>query len=965
LKKLLLLILIAHLSHAVFAQRPAQKPTAEQAPLPVREVSGIVKDSTNEVVAGATVKLKTAKDSVSTTTNADGVYIFKSVTSATFVVTVTNIGYRTLVKKMLNNDALPRLMLDPLVIRPQSNQLNEVIINGTPSITYKTDTVEYRASDYKVRANSTVDELLKKMEGMEVGSDGSVTHQGQQVVKARVNGKLYSGGDVAQAIQNLPADIIDKIQVVDDYGDQAARTGIKDGDPQKILNITTRADRSVGNLARISAGAGSAKRYESRIFLQRLDGNQQIGFIGRFNNTVNGVASTNTGGGSVGGFGGNSPNGGTGLNNSAGGSGGTTKSGSPSFSYRDQFGKKIEINASYRYGYRNVNSVNISDGSQLYKNRDTTIQNFIPTTIYFNENSERNNNNRNHNFDLELEYSIDSANYLKFTPTFSLSASEAINQSNRFETGREDNQRTVGLNSSKNSTPNLGAILFYQHIFKKPRRNVSLQLSYTNTNEEQDNEQNVNILYYQGTTDVVGLDSLVHRYIMRDNLNKNLRSSLTYVEPITASSQIEFNAQINKRQYDNNALTNNIDANGAQTVVDSLSNIFNYAFTETRIATNYRLNKSKFNLSLGLTAVPTSLQGSKLNLQQNVSTDKNYFNLIPIARFQYSWSRQHKVSVNYSGSPTEPTFRQIQPVRDVSNAQNPVVGNPDLKPAFRHSVNLQYNNYIISSKLNFSVNATGSSFSNQITSNNVPIPDVILRRNTVGGVDTIRSTKNETRFVNLNGTYRLNGNYNIAKQLAERKYNLSLNGNITYDHNASMLDNIVSFYDTWRFNQRFGPRINPTEAVEINPYISYNITRTFYQTRPDQNRDIRATAIAIDGQFHFMKNDSFTFGYYASKNFVTGIPNYISRNPLVINAYIEKEFFARRALTLNFQLFDLFKQNNFINQETTANSVTNTQTNALSRYFMLSLRANLQKWTGSAKRNGKPMRRRGDGSFMP
>ena len=208
-----------------------------------REVSGVVKDTTNNTVIGATVSLVSSKDTLRTSTNADGLFIFKNVQSGQFLLSVKSIGYVNYNKRFLYNDATKNIILDAVVLKAQNNLLNEVQINGTPAVTYKEDTVEYRASDYKVRENATVDELLKKMEGIEVDKDGAVTAQGMEVTRARVNGKTYSGGDVANAIQNLPADIVEKIQIVDDYGDQAARTGIKDGEPQKVLNIVTRSNR--------------------------------------------------------------------------------------------------------------------------------------------------------------------------------------------------------------------------------------------------------------------------------------------------------------------------------------------------------------------------------------------------------------------------------------------------------------------------------------------------------------------------------------------------------------------------------------------------------------------------------------------------------------------------------------------------------------------------------------------------
>jgi hypothetical protein len=214
-------------------QQGGRRPVVVPPPLASREVSGIVKDPKGETVIGASILLVSKQDTIRAVTNEDGIFVLHHVKEATFVITAESTGFTPHTERYLMNDAAKKVVLNPIVLK--STELSTVNINGTPSIVYKTDTVEYRAADYKVRENSTVDELLRHMEGMEVGNDGTLTHQGQQVTKARLNGKDFAGGDMAQAIQNLPADIVDKIQIVDDYGDQAARTGIKDGDPTKVL----------------------------------------------------------------------------------------------------------------------------------------------------------------------------------------------------------------------------------------------------------------------------------------------------------------------------------------------------------------------------------------------------------------------------------------------------------------------------------------------------------------------------------------------------------------------------------------------------------------------------------------------------------------------------------------------------------------------------------------------------------
>ena len=934
-------------------------------PIPLREVSGVVRDTLDNSVIGAIITLTSKKDTVRTATNADGVFVLKNVKMATFVVTISEIGFITSTRKYLQNDAVKKLVLEPIILKADNHMLGDVKINGTPSITYKVDTVEYRASDYKVRVNSTVDELLKKMEGFEVGSDGTVTHQGQQITKAKLNGKLYASGDVATAIQNLPADIVEKIQVVDDYGDQAARTGIKDGDPQKVLNITTRADKSVGITGRLIARDGNDNRFYGNIFVQRINANQQIGLIGNLSNTVNGVASTGIAGGATNGGGG-----GTGVGAGAGGGGspGTTLSGGPNFNYRDQYSKKVQVVFGYGYNFNNNNSINNSYGLS-----NTTYG----PNIFTNQNTTE-KKTKSHNLNLEIDYEIDSTNYLQITPTFSYSSStnvsdgttDNINEFTQFVAGYPlppgfSHPVAHNITAGFNSAPNYGITALYIHNFKKKRRNVSLQFGVTSSNSQANSEKNNDTKYYMDTTrNVLLKDSLSHLLTNRNSINTTYRTSITYTEPLGPVSQLEFNGQMRTSDYTNTAITDTVLANGQIQELTLRDNIYNYSFAETRATFNYRFNGTKFNWSLGATLDPTSLKGNKVNTNNsaNISTSHSDFRVIPVFRFSYSWSKTERFSLYYTGNNTEPSFQQIQPFTDISDPNNIVVGNPNLKPTFANSLNATYNNYIANSKLNLSFNINATLTDNQIVQNVILIPERII--STKG--DTVNRTINQINFLNLNGAKAYVGRYNISKQLDDRRYNLSLNGNITYGYNVAMSNNQEYHSTTWRFDERFGPRINPTESIEINPYIGYDLSRSF-NSLPVINPNIKTstqvqtTSLAVDGKVYFF--GTYQINYSATKSFVTGLGN-LSTNPLVINTGFEKEFLKKKNLVVTFNVYDILHQNNFVQQSITTQGYTNTLSNSLSRYFLLGIRLNLQKWTGTPKRNGKDMKRRGDGSFI-
>ncbi len=955
MKKLFTIAALVLLSGKLFAQIPNRTAaTPVPPPLLSREVSGIVKDETGQTVIGALVTLKSRKDTLRAAANEDGIFIFRNVKLATFSLTVESIGYTTYVKRYLNSDVTKRIIIDPIILKTKTNELTEVKINGTPSITYKTDTVEYRASDYKVRDNATLDEMLKKMEGVEIGSDGTMTHQGQQIMKAKLNGKDYAGGDVAQAIQNLPADIIDKIQIVDDYGDQAARTGIKDGDPTKVLNVTTLASRSVGNTARLTGQAGNDDRYNAQIFAQRLNGNQQLGIIANFRNTVNGVASAGLQGGAT-----NNGGGGTGVGGNAGGGGGspgTTRSGSPSFNYRDQWSKNVQVIGSYAYTFSDNNAINNSFG-QSYTSLGPS--NFM-------RNSTVETDSKAHNLRFEMDINLDSANYLQVTPTFSTSSSTRSSNSlsdnvNHYTTGFE-HPVTSSVNSTLNSNTNYGIAAFYVHVFKKPRRNFSLQSSVTHTTSTQNGDNNSDFKFYADSTQTTLIkDSLVHLLSYRPNNNTTYNTQITYSEPLGKLSRLDFSGSVRQANYDARSTQDTVLANGQVQELSRLSNIYNYAVTDTRTTLDYVFSSAKVNLTIGATAVPYTLSGTKIDntTGQGVTTSHSYFRVIPAFRFAYIFSRTERFTLNYTGRNAEPSFDQLQPFTDRSNPDAIVVGNPDLKPSFTNSLNAVYNNYLPNSKFTLALSATASKVDNSIATNRL-----ILRVPlTVNPTDPTKNTyKNisETHYLNLDGQESVVGRYTIAKQFDDRRYSLSLNGNVSYSLNPGMSNGTLYHQTTWRLDERFGPRINPSENYELDPFVGYDIQRSF-TTLPNTTPEVKTTSLGLDSRMYFFK--TWQVNYSATKKLITGLGG-ANTTPLVINAGFQKEFFSKRNLVLTFDMYDLLHQNNYLQQTVTATGVTNTLSNTLSRYFLIGLRLNLQKWSGTPQRNGRNMQRRGDGSFI-
>lgn len=958
MKKLFFMAATLLLSCQLFAQvpnrAPRQAPTVTPPPIATRDIHGIVKDATGQTIIGANIVLSSKLDTMRAATNADGIFIFHDVKSNVFTLNVSSVGYIPLVARNQVSDIKKTVTLDPITLKDEAKELGTVTINGTPSITYKTDTVEYRASDYKVRENSTVDELLKHMEGFEVGSDGSVTHQGQAVTKARLNGKDYSGGSIAQAIQSLPADIVEKIQVVDDYGDQAARTGVKDGDPTKVLNITTLANKSIGNLGRATITEGNHDIYNDILFYNRINANQVIVFNGSLSNSLVGVSGSGAGSGQGG------------ANNGGSGQSGTNTRGNLNTSYRDQVSKTTQINGSYTYGQTHNFTISNSNGASINTVRDPiTGQNISATTIDTVSSVTR-TNGYSHNFTFDYEWQPDSQNYVRVRPTYSYNNSASNTGSSSNYVGYQ-NETTANHTTSTTSTPTYGAVITYQYLWKHDhRQNISVSYTYNNIGSNSTSTQN-NHLLYRDVTGTPVKDSLVNRSSTNSQTTQTNNVVLQYVQPLSkvgapVTQMLEFNESYNDKAYNVTKIQSNVNPAGVLSRVDSLSNIYKYSFAQGNFAVQYRRNGAKSQLTLGVRGITADLSGD--NITKNTVTNRHDFYAIPVFRYQYQWTRTEQLSVNYNGNASEPTFAEIQPVPDYSgNPQNPIYGNPNLRPSFNHSITTRFNDYIANSKFNFSLNSTTTFIQDQIEQNNILVSQPI----TVG-TKTTNNIITQTHYLNTNGAMNETVTHNIAKQLNDRAYNLELNGTITYGYDPIYNNNIRYHQTNWLVNERFGPRINPNTTFEINPYVSYQVQRSF-NSIPSNNplasnsSQIKTTIVDLQGRIFLGTEKRFTFQYDLSKNYVSGIVGF-NKNPFVTNAWVDYEFFPKKNGILRLSAFDIFNQNVFISHQVSPTGYTNTQSNTLSRYFTLSFILNLSKFSGTPMRNGRPQMRRGDGSFI-
>jgi hypothetical protein len=928
------------------------------------DVSGTVVDSTKLSLPGSSIKLiSNGGDSTISIADANGKFAFSGIKGTQMTLTISSIGF-TAVKKhfALTNDNKP-VDLGNIVMQLSTSMLNQVTIVGAANpITIKEDTVVYNASSYKVRENAPTEDLIKKLPGVDVDVNGNITTQGKQVTKVRINGKDYMGGDVQSATKNLPADIIENIQMIDDYGDQANLTGVKTGEPDKIMNITIRKDKNYGYTGQATAGDGedalpksqgipNANRYIGSLNVFTFNGDQQIAVQGSFNNTnVNtfSFGSTGTRGGGGGGGGGFGAGGGGGF----GGGGGRGNAGRGSFNsgslitaqngitdarsigvnFRDQWGKNLSVYGSYSFADNTTSTTN-----NIFQ-QNTSSTNPSQQTQYSLEKDE----NINHRFTWNMEYKPDTINYLKITPTFSYGGTNTNEVDSVSLIQKQGITKYSSISNGDSQAPNYGITALYNHRFGH-RRNLSILVNASSAPTW--SYQNPVYTYTAGTP-TAPINQLINTYSRTNSWGTNL----SYLEPLGKRSYLELNYAFNHSVTANNKETDTLSTSNDYNRSDLLSNQYNYTFTTNRIGLNYRFIEKKYNYTLGLGVQPSVLDGdSPLN---DIITHKSTFNIIPTARFIYNFSRSKSFSVNYNGSNAAPTFTQLQPVVDYSNALYPVVGNPNLNPAFTNNVSIRYNNFSFATGDVFFANFSYQQVSNQVVTNTI---------------SSNSSNKILTQYLNADGYYNISGRLTYSKPWAQRKYSLTFNGTATYNNNVGYLTNLTALdpltatqadIDANRLKNigknlvltpelRF--RVDLANIIDAQVLTNYSINRTSNSVRSELNdglTNFRTWNVGLNGKNYF---GDWVFSYDYTKATNYGYASNIQvTNPNILNLYVERRFLKNKIATLRLSGFDLFNQNTGFTSVPTASSITQTRVNRLARYYLLTFTLRLQKFAGKA-----------------
>ena len=896
--KCLLMLLMILFSPMAFAQQSG-----------VNVTGSVVEQGSDTPIEQATVRLLNVKDSAmvrGVVSARNGSFTLKNVKKGSYLLHITFIGYDPLYQPLQITGKKNPVNVGKLELSDGAIELGEAVVIGkAPEVTVRNDTVEYNADSYKVTEGSVLEDLLKKMPGVEVDSEGKITVNGKEVKKVMGDGKEFFSDDPKVASKNLPAKMIDKLQVLDKKSDMAQMTGFDDGEEETVINLTVKPGMKQGWFGNAYGGYGSKDRYEGNAMVNRFVNNDQITFMGGANNTNNmgfsDLASTmfsgmGGGGGRRGGFGAGS---------------GITSSGNAGLNFSKEFKPdKLTLGGNTRYSHSDNDARSKSDR-----------QNILPGDSSSYDNSEAMSRTKSDNFgvDFRLEWKPDTMTQLIFRPSFSFSHSMNDNFS---DATTLDNERdTVNTNKSSNYSEsngyNLNASIDFSRKLNNKGRVFSATLSGGNSDSYSDGMNRSDIVYFNQTDALK--NSIIDQRSRYDNKGFNYRAYVSWVEPIGHNNFIQATYSISQRKQE--ALKNvyNQDADGIYNVLDSAySQSYRNNFISQRASLSFKSQRAKFNYTIGLNLDPS--YSSSENFVGDTTLSKitrKVVNLSPMAQFNYMFDKRTNLRIMYNGRTSQPSMTQLQPVADISDPTNITIGNPDLNPRYTNNVFIRFQQFTPEKQRAFMIMANGSYIINDIVS--------YTSYNQETGVKT-------TTYKNVNGNYSGNVRMMLNTPLKNKKFSINSMTMASFANSNGYINEEKNTNRNLILSERGGIDFRSSYLdLGVNGNIRYNATSNSLQKENNQNTFNYGaggyTTIYLPLNFKIESDVNWSTN--------SGYGDGFKQNEVLWNASASKSFLKNNQGTLRFKIYDILQQRSNISRSITASYIQDSEYNTLGSYFMV------------------------------
>ena len=789
--------------------------------------------------------------------------------------------------------------------------LEETVVTAIrPAIVTKQDTIEYNADSFHTTPNANVEQLLKKLPGVEVNSDGSITSNGKSVAKILVDGKEFFADDPQMASKNLPSNMVEKVQVIDRKSDFTRLTGVDDGEEETVINLTVKKDMNNGWFGNLTGGYGYENKYNGSFLLNNFHNGNQITLLGGLNN-LNENGFTDRGRGRFRDF---------------GGSGGITTAQRLGMNFNVGNDEIFRVGGNILYTH-----------STRKETRKSNIQYLFPDSVsYQNSGSLNIDKGHNLNVDLRMQWNIDEYNSLDFRPRFSFNFRDAEKNDSSFLRAGDAllslvNKNLNFQNNHGKSFETTGNLIYNHKFASKQGRSLSLNLQYSFSKTLQKSLTLSNIIYYL----LMDSDEDLYRYIDNKNFMNSMESRFTWTEPLGDISRGNFLSLSYRLRYQwNNAdqFTYNLPYD-SETYYDLsefllpdgtkydplLSNSFRNRFFTQELQAGYRKVTKSLNLEAGILFSPSSSSSNDLiNNARDIPT-RWVWNVSPYANIRVKFNKNTSLRANYRARTTQASMAQLQPVEDVSDPLNIKIGNPELKPTFTQNIRLNFNNFNSERQQSLML-----MFNAQFSLNSI-VARTLTNSETGGRITT---------YSNVNGNTQLMLSGMFASPLTNRKWRLNARLNSRFTSTPG--------YINGDFNRSENITLAPVAGItfssdifqaSVNPQYSIS---TINNSLPDQrNRTTQSYGFNADASLYlpFGLDLSTDLNFAANSGYTQGF----NIKQWLWNAQLSYSFLNDKSLTFSVKAYDILHQKKNIQRSISANSITDTEYNDLTQYVLFSL----------------------------
>ncbi|MCB9311064.1 MAG: TonB-dependent receptor [Lewinellaceae bacterium] len=883
------------------------------------KIDGTVMDEKENIpLIGAVVILLHAQDSTMASygvANENGYFSLEKIQKGSYKLQLTYVGYTPVEKSIIMDGAEPILHLGNITLGQEGKLLDQVTISAEyVPIKITKDTMEYNADAFKTQPNAVVEDLLKKLPGVEVGSDGAISVKGEEVKAVTVDGKDFFGKDPKIATKNLPADAVKKVQIFEKKSKTSEFTGINDGQDEMTINLELKEGRKNGYFGNIMGGYGTDDKYESKAMINKFGGKAQISLLGGLNNINN-----------------------SGINvedyismTSAGSSGRGSRRISINSSLPLSFGPNN--NGVIKSGIAGINTIldlnpkNRVSLSYFYSNTNSSLIQNSTSNQFLQEGSLLNLKNstehrlvQNHNLNLKYEVKIDSMSELTLSGSGSLNYSDqTLSAQDTTLTNNTLKNTSIQDNSSNSDNFNVNTSANYRRKFKKFGRNFTIDGTYSNSASNAINDV---LNYVYDNANVISGDASALQYQTNDNSTDYYSLAGTYTEPLSTYVFYTFNSSFRNNRNDLLKDFYDIDIQNPtikelnELLSQSLDNRFNYYIAGSSI----RMQKANYNMNVGMDYQYSTLLSDPSNASNAIDRSFNY--VLPRANIRFD---NLNLRFDYSTSIREPSIEQLQPVVDNSDPLNLYIGNPFLIPEYRHSIRINFNKF---NQFNFRGFFSGIRLGynkNRITTATTIDENYIKTRTPLNTKDEKTASANVTYVSPLN--------------FMKAKFRISANSSLTNGINYV----VSTAAETNRWSNGFNVLLENKlkEKMDISVGTRWSFTSNDYLGHSDLNTSYINNSYEANATIYLKKawTVSSKYNWYQYK----GEAFQNASDVHLLEASISKRLLDDK-LTIGLRAFDLLDQNKGIERTASETYISEVISNTIGRYFMLNVTYSLSK----------------------